>query len=151
MQTAKNKTSYFITTPIFYVNSVPHVGHLYTALMADAAARWQRMKQQSKSVLFATGTDEHGIKVQKRAQQENKKPLAFCDEISSKFRHLFDACDIKYDDFIRTSETRHRSAVLEFWSLLVKRGFIYKSTYEGWYSANDECFYGLKEVVLICF
>ncbi len=91
-------------------------------------------------MVFGTGTDEHGFKIQKRAQVENMECLKFCDNISGKFRALFDLCDVKYTDFIRTTENRHKQAVEHFWKTLYEKGFIYKSTYEGWYSVNDECF-----------
>lgn len=99
-------------------------------------------------VVFGTGTDEHGFKIQKRAQAEKLDCLQFCDNISSKFRALFDQCDVKYTDFIRTTEERHKQAVEHFWKTLYERGFIYKSTYEGWYSVNDECFLSDDQVRL---
>ncbi|RNA25198.1 methionine--tRNA mitochondrial [Brachionus plicatilis] len=136
--------NFYISTPIFYVNSQPHIGHLYTALLADAFSRWKQIKKES--VVFSTGTDEHGYKIQKKAAQENLKCLNFCDKISSQFKSLFDRSNIKYSDYIRTTQSRHKTAVIKFWKTLDSKGFIYKSSYSGWYSVNDECFLRNDEV-----
>ncbi len=134
-----------LTTPIFYANSAPHVGHLYTALLADAQARWTALKP-GPAPLLSTGTDEHGAKIQKRALAASVPPLQYCDGVSARFRHLFDAASVNYTDFVRTTEPRHRQAVEAFWRRLHQRGFLYKSTYEGWYSVNDECFLAADQV-----
>ncbi|GAM17007.1 hypothetical protein SAMD00019534_001820, partial [Acytostelium subglobosum LB1] len=133
----KTKTK-LVTTPIFYVNGNPHIGHLYSALLADALSRWNRMCQYD--TLFATGTDEHGMKVQEAAKKFGKQPLEFCNQVSSVFRDLFDKCNIKYDDYIRTTEPRHKEVVYDMWRRLDQRGLIYKGTYEGWYCTSDEAF-----------
>ena len=140
----ESKRKFYITTPIFYVNSVPHVGHLYTALLADAQARWQAIK--GKQVIFTTGTDEHGYKIQKKALENSVECRAYCDSISSRFKELFQLAGIKNTDFIRTTEPRHLEAVNKFWSTLVNNNFIYKSSYNGWYSVNDECFLTEEQV-----
>jgi len=129
---------YFITTPIFYVNAQPHIGHLYTALLADTIARWQRL--QERQVLFSTGTDEHGLKVQQAAALNKQNPLAFCDEVSEKFSNLFSSCNVSHTDYIRTSQARHKDAVNSFWKTLSDAGHIYRGTYQGWYSMADEAF-----------
>ena len=96
----------FVSTPIFYVNAEPHIGHLYTALLSDAAARWSRI--EGNRTLFCTGTDEHGLKVQEAAQNAGKSPEEYCDMISRSFKQVFDRFDISYNDYIRTTENRHR-------------------------------------------
>ncbi|KAI9149738.1 methionyl-tRNA synthetase [Blastocladiella emersonii ATCC 22665] len=135
----------YITTPIFYVNSVPHIGHLYTTVLADTLARWYRF--QGHEVKFATGTDEHGMKIQQAANKNKKDVQVFCDEISGQFRKLFDRADISYTDYIRTTEPRHREAVQAMWKRLEERGELYKDTYEGWYSVSDEAFLSAGDVV----
>lgn len=106
-----------ITSPIFYVNAKPHIGHLYTALYCDAMARYHRLA--GHSVLFATGTDEHGLKIQKRAFEEGKDPKAFCDHYSNEFKSLFSLANISYDRFVRTTEEDHLRAVDHFWKILM--------------------------------
>lgn len=127
-----------VTTPIFYVNGSPHIGHLYSALVADALARWHRML--GASTLFVTGTDEHGLKIQEAAKGKGKTPAQFCDEVSEEFRSLMVQADISNDQFIRTTEERHKKAVHALWKLLEDRGYIYKGKYEGWYCVSDEAF-----------
>ncbi|XP_039266187.2 methionine--tRNA ligase, mitochondrial-like [Styela clava] len=131
--------SYYVTTPIFYVNSQPHLGHLYTATLADVAGRWQRLKN-GKEVVFATGTDEHGQKIQEAAAEEEMEPKSFCDKVSGRYKDLYELCNIDYTDFIRTTDTRHKEAVHAFWKILEDKGYIYKGSYEGWYSTQDENF-----------
>ncbi|XP_071376917.1 methionine--tRNA ligase, mitochondrial [Centroberyx affinis] len=135
---SKNERNYYITTPIFYVNASPHLGHLYSAVMADCLHRYKLL--QGFNSKFATGTDEHGLKIQQAADAAGKDPLSFCTEVSERFRHLFRSCSISHTDFIRTTEQRHRLAVQHFWSVLQNRGLIYKGSYEGWYSTQDESF-----------
>lgn len=144
-QAPVSKRSPFFTTPIFYVNAKPHIGHLYSACLADAAHRWQRILG-APDTIFATGTDEHGLKVQKAARTAGKEPLTFCNEVSHEFRRLFEMCNIGYTDFIRTTEERHRTAVHEFWTSLREKGFIYKGEYEGWYSVTDESFLTTSQI-----
>eukprot|EP00943_MAST-04B_sp_MAST-4B-sp1_P009035 g9035.t1 len=133
---SKNVT--FVSTPIFYVNAKPHIGHLYTSLLADAYSRWCKIK--GEKVLFSTGTDEHGLKVQEAAIANNQTPVIFCDDISSKFSKTFDLFDIKYDDYIRTSEKRHSECVHKLWDTIWDNGYIYVGKHEGWYCTSDETF-----------
>ncbi|XP_064206629.1 methionine--tRNA ligase, mitochondrial [Anguilla rostrata] len=134
----RKEALYYVTTPIFYVNAAPHIGHLYSALTADCLHRYKLMRGfRSK---FSTGTDEHGLKIQQAADVAGKEPLVFCAEVSSKFQQLFQRCNISYTDYIRTTEARHRRAVEHFWTMLQNKGFIYKGSYEGWYSTQDESF-----------
>ncbi|XP_022088159.1 methionine--tRNA ligase, mitochondrial-like isoform X1 [Acanthaster planci] len=135
----------FLTTPIFYVNAVPHIGHLYSALIADCAHRWQRISGAEETI-FSTGTDEHGLKVQQAATSAGKKPQKYCDQVSEQFRSLFSESNVNYTDFIRTTESRHHEAVNHFWITLQKRGYIYKGKYEGWYSTSDETFLNSQQV-----
>lgn len=132
--------SYYITTPIFYVNSKPHIGHVYTTILADTLNRYQRLKYKSDDTLFSTGTDEHGLKVINAANGANKDVLALCHENSTKFRALFESFGLTTTDFIRTSELRHLNAVQSIWHELLKSELIYKGTYSGWYCTSDEAF-----------
>ncbi|KAH7708749.1 methionyl-tRNA synthetase [Aphelenchoides avenae] len=149
---AQRRHKCFVTTPIFYVNSDPHIGHLYSALLADAAHRWELLKsgrdprKYYEDFTFATGTDEHGIKVQLAAGFAKKLPREHCDYYSSRFRNMFEKFQICHTDFIRTSEERHKQSVQHFWKVLKEKGHIQKDVYEGWYSAVDECFYAPAEV-----
>ncbi|XP_007889106.1 methionine--tRNA ligase, mitochondrial [Callorhinchus milii] len=136
---------FFITTPIFYVNAAPHIGHLYSAALADALHRSRLLA--GSHAKFATGTDEHGMKIQQAADAEAKDPLDFCTEVSDKFRTLFQNSSIAYTDYIRTTEERHRKVVEQFWCVLRDNGYLYKGTYEGWYSTPDETFLSDAQVV----
>lgn len=135
-----------ITTPIYYVNDKPHVGHAYTTLAADVLARWKRL--DGYQVFFLTGTDEHGQKVQKAAQAQGIAPQAFTDAVSMNFRDLARAMNISIDDFIRTTEPRHHAATTALWRRLQDSGQLYLGDYEGWYAVRDEAFYGLDELTL---
>jgi methionyl-tRNA synthetase len=137
--------NFYITSPIYYVNDVPHIGHAYTSIACDVMARFKRLN--GFNVHFLTGTDEHGQKVEKSALLRDKTPQEFCDEISLKFRELALALNLSNDDFIRTTERRHKECAAAFWNILEKNGWIYKSTYEGWYAVRDEAFYGEDELV----
>lgn len=137
--------NFYITSPIYYVNDVPHIGHAYTSISCDVMARFKRL--EGFNVRFLTGTDEHGQKVEKSALTRNKTPQQFCDEISAKFRELAQTLNLSHDDFIRTTEERHKKSAQEFWRILEKNGWIYKSVYEGWYAVRDEAFYGEDELV----
>ncbi|XP_038137225.1 methionine--tRNA ligase, mitochondrial [Cyprinodon tularosa] len=137
-QLCKENSSFYITTPIFYVNAAPHLGHLYSAVIADCLHRWKLL--QGFDSRFATGTDEHGLKIQQAAEAAGKAPLTFCTEVSERFRNLFSSCNISFTDYIRTTEQRHRRTVEHFWSVLWNKGLIYKGSYEGWYSTQDESF-----------
>ncbi|KAI4897317.1 hypothetical protein NFI96_034021 [Prochilodus magdalenae] len=129
---------YYVTTPIFYVNAAPHIGHVHSAVIADCLYRYRTL--QGFSCRFATGTDEHGLKIQQAAGAAGKDPLSFCTEVSSRFKEVFRSCGVSYTDYIRTTEDRHRRAVEHFWTVLLNNGFIYKGSYEGWYSTPDESF-----------
>ena len=120
--------STFVSTPIFYVNAEPHIGHLYTAVLADASARWSRLR--GSQTLFSTGTDEHGLKVQEAAEKAGIAPGVYCDKVSKKFRNTFDDFDISYDDYVRTTEPRHRAAVYKLWTKLWNEGHIYLGKHE---------------------
>uniref|UniRef100_A0A8C5LFM0 Methionine--tRNA ligase, mitochondrial n=1 Tax=Jaculus jaculus TaxID=51337 RepID=A0A8C5LFM0_JACJA len=127
------------TTPIFYVNAAPHIGHLYSALLADALCRHRRLRGPA-APRFSTGTDEHGLKIQQAAASAGLTPAELCDRVSAQFQQLFREAGISSSDFIRTTEARHRVAVQHFWGVLEARGLLYKGLYEGWYCASDECF-----------
>ncbi|KAK3095008.1 hypothetical protein FSP39_009126 [Pinctada imbricata] len=129
---------FYITTPIFYVNAAPHIGHLHTAVLADVLSRWKRL--QGVDVLFTTGTDEHGLKIQQAATKSSIQPQQYCDQISSKFKEVFSLAGISYNDYIRTTENRHKNEVITFWNTLRDNGYIYKDSYKGWYSVSDEEF-----------
>ncbi|XP_034116272.1 methionine--tRNA ligase, mitochondrial [Drosophila albomicans] len=133
-------SSHYVTTPIFYVNAAPHIGHLYSAVIADAHCRYQRLRYPDRNVRLCTGTDEHGTKIQ-QAAAGHKIPVAqYCDEISARYRDVFKAAGIANDDFIRTTEQRHKEAVAHFWQTLQSRGHIYSAAYSGWYCVSDETF-----------
>nr|XP_046262396.1 methionine--tRNA ligase, mitochondrial [Scatophagus argus] len=137
-QFSKDDRSYYVTTPIFYVNASPHLGHLYSAVIADCLHRYKVI--QGFNSKFSTGTDEHGLKIQQAADTAGKDPMTFCTNVSERFKHLFNSCSISYTDYIRTTEQRHCQAVEHFWAVLWNKGLIYKGTYEGWYSTQDESF-----------
>ncbi|WP_029007007.1 methionine--tRNA ligase [Azospirillum halopraeferens] len=140
---AGSKT-YYLTTPIYYVNDVPHIGHAYTTLACDALARFMRL--DGYEVKFLTGTDEHGQKVEKSAQAAGVAPQAFTDRVSQNFRDLVRVMNFSNDDFIRTTEPRHVEAVQALWTRLLENGAIYLGAYAGWYSVRDEAFYGEDEL-----
>lgn len=134
----KNNNHYYITTPIYYVNSKPHIGTLYSTLLADVAARWQKL--MGKQVFFLTGTDEHGQKVQEKAQQMGMEPQAFVDSMIPPFKQVWQQYDIKYDKFIRTTDAEHKKAVEFFIKRLQAADDIYKSSYTGLYCVPCETF-----------
>ncbi len=129
---------FYITTPIYYINAEPHLGHAYTTMVADAVARSRRLMGQD--VFFLTGTDEHGQKVERAAKKAGMETPAFADVIAGKYRDLFKALNISNDDFIRTTEPRHIAASQEIWRRVRERGYLYKAAYEGWYCTVDELF-----------
>jgi methionyl-tRNA synthetase len=139
------KDAFYITTPIYYVNDVPHIGHAYTTLACDVMARFKRL--DGYDVMFLTGTDEHGQKVEKSAAAAGKTPLEFCDQVSQRFRELADFMNFSHDDFIRTTEERHKIACQALWKKLEENGHIYLDKYAGWYSVRDEAFYGENELI----
>jgi methionyl-tRNA synthetase len=128
----------YITTPIYYINAQPHIGHAYTTMLADAIARSQRLMGQD--VFFLTGTDEHGQKVARAAQKAGLETKTFADQVSTAFRQMCTDLTISNDDFIRTTEPRHYAAAQEIWKRVEKAGDIYKGEYEGWYCSVDELF-----------
>jgi methionyl-tRNA synthetase len=131
---------YYITTPIFYVNASPHIGHVHTLFLADAINIFNRLKIGTNSTILSTGTDEHGIKIQTAASANNMTSQEFCDLNAAKFIDLFKRYDTTVTDFIRTTEQRHKKAVQTLWNKLDDKGFIYKSTYSGWYCVSEETF-----------
>ena len=136
--------NFYITTPIYYPSGRPHMGHAYSSIVADVFARFKRL--ENYNVLFLTGTDEHGQKIQKEAKKNNKDPKVFCDELSETFRSLTRTLNLSNDDFIRTTEKRHYKSVIEIWNKLVSSGDIYLDKYSGWYSVSDEAFYDEEEI-----
>ncbi|HXT71823.1 MAG TPA: methionine--tRNA ligase [Vicinamibacterales bacterium] len=129
---------FYLTTPIYYINAEPHLGHAYTTMVADAIARSRRLL--GDDVFFLTGTDEHGQKVERAAQKAGLDPHVFADKIAGKYRELFKALNISNDDFIRTTEPRHIHAAQAIWRRVRDRGYLYKAPYEGWYCTVDELF-----------
>ena len=138
------KTKY-LTTPIYYVNDKPHIGHAYTTLATDVMARFYRL--DGYKVKFLTGTDEHGQKVEKAAKAMGMNPKDFTDQVSQNFRELADAMHFSHDDFIRTTEDRHIKAAQALWQKLIDKGEIYLGSYAGWYAMRDEAFYAESELV----
>ena len=136
--------NFYITTPIYYPSGKPHMGHAYSSIVADIFARFKRL--EGYNVLFLTGTDEHGQKIQKEAEKNKKEPKKFCDEISETFRSLSKILNLSNNDFIRTTETRHLKSVNEIWNRLIKSGDIYLDKYSGWYSVSDEAYYDEDEI-----
>ena len=136
--------NFYITTPIYYPSGKPHMGHAYSSIVADIFARFKRI--EGFNVLFLTGTDEHGQKIQKEAEKNKKEPKIFCDEISETFRSLTETLNLTNDDFIRTTEPRHFKSVNEIWKRLVNSGDIYLDKYSGWYSVSDEAYYDEDEI-----
>ena len=139
------KKTFFITTPIYYVNDVPHIGHAYTTIAADVAARYERLA--GYDVFFLTGTDEHGQKVQQAAEQAGREPQAHVDDLHVRFRELWVRFSISNNDFIRTTEERHKKVVAEILQKLYDAGEIYKDSYEGWYCMSDERFWTEKDLL----
>ena len=137
---------FYITTPIFYPNGAPHIGHAYTALATDAIARFERL--DGKDVFFLTGTDEHGLKMQQTAVAEGLTPQALADRNSQQFRDMTIALNASNDDFIRTTEPRHHRASEEIWRRMEKAGDIYLGKYAGWYSVRQEAFFDEKETTV---
>jgi methionyl-tRNA synthetase len=135
----KKRNAYYITTPIYYVNDVPHIGHAYTTIAADTMARYKRLR--GFDVLFATGTDEHGQKIAKSAEKMGIEPLQLANQVVAKFKNLWPKLNIRYDDFIRTTEKRHEQVVQKLFNKLYEKGDIYKGEYEGWYCVTCEAFW----------
>ena len=136
--------TFYITTPIYYVNDIPHIGHAYTTLACDVMARFKRL--DGFDVMFLTGTDEHGQKVEKSAAAKGKTPIELCDEVSQRFRDLVKFMNFSNDDFIRTTEERHKIACQALWKKIEESGNIYLDKYSGWYSVRDEAYYAESEL-----
>jgi len=136
--------TYYVTTPIYYVNDAPHIGHAYTTLACDVLARFKRL--DGYDVFFLTGTDEHGQKVEKSAEAAGIDPQSFTDRVSQNFRELADFMNFSHDGFIRTTEPRHAVASQAIWNALKENGHIYIDTYNGWYAVRDEAFYAEDEL-----
>ncbi len=136
--------NFYITTPIYYPSAKPHMGHAYSSIIADFFARFKKI--DGFNVNFLTGTDEHGLKIQRSAEKAGKEPQKFCDQISKTFRDLSDTLNLSNTDFIRTTESRHKKSVQYLWSELEKNDEIYLSNYSGWYSVSDEAFYNEDEI-----
>ena len=136
--------NFYITTPIYYPSAKPHMGHAYSSIVADFFARFKKI--QGFKVFFLTGTDEHGQKIQRAAEEKKMDPLSFCDEISKTFRDLSKTLNLSNTDFIRTTESRHTKSVTNLWNILEKKDEIYLSKYSGWYSVSDEAFYSEDEI-----
>ena len=138
---AKN---FYITTPIYYPSAKPHMGHAYSSIIADFFARFKKI--DGFDVNFLTGTDEHGLKIQRAAEKKGVDTLKFCDEISKTFRDLSKTLNLTNTDFIRTTENRHKKSVQNLWEKLEQNDNIYLSKYSGWYSVSDEAFYSEEEI-----
>ncbi|POY74433.1 putative Methionine--tRNA ligase [Rhodotorula taiwanensis] len=140
VSTKTTDKSYYATTPIFYVNADPHIGHLHSTLLADVYTRFARLRDPQRAAVMCTGTDEHGLKIQRVAEAKGIAPKQLCDNVSERFKDLARAANIDYTYFIRTTEDRHRVAVEHVWRELERRGHIYKSSYSGWYAVSDEAY-----------
>ncbi|MCX6560934.1 MAG: methionine--tRNA ligase [Candidatus Aminicenantes bacterium] len=134
----KSKPTFSVTTPIYYVNDIPHIGHAYTTIIADALARHNRLA--GREVFFLTGTDEHGQKIEKAAAERGITPLQLADSVVTRTQDLWKALDISYDLFIRTTMEIHEKGVQKLFKALVDKGDIYKGEYKGWYCVSDEAF-----------
>ena len=140
-----SKKVFYVTTPIYYVNDVPHIGHAYTNVAADAVARYHRLK--GEGVFFLTGTDEHGQKIEKASQEQGySSPKELADRVVVRFKKLWEVLNISNDDFIRTTEERHEEVVKHFVKKLMDKGDIYKGIYEGWYCISCETFFGESQL-----
>ena len=138
--------NFYITTPIYYPSGNPHMGHAYSSIVADVFARFKRL--EGMKVYFLTGTDEHGLKIQREAEKNNIETKVFCDEISLKFKDLAKTLNLSNNDFIRTTELRHHNSVKSIWNRLVDSGDIYLSKYAGWYSVSDGAYYTEDEILI---
>lgn len=139
-----DKEKYYLTTPLYYVNDVPHIGHAYTTVAADVLARYYR--SQGHDVHFLTGTDEHGQKIWKAAQEKKEETQAFVDKMAAGFKHAWQVLNISYDDFIRTTDPRHEKIVQKVFNQLLEKGDVYKGDYEGWYCVPCESFWAEGEL-----
>ena len=136
--------NFFISTAISYPNGKPHIGHAYEIMATDAIARYHRLS--GETVYFSTGTDDHGQKMVQTAREQGKTAQQLADELTPAFRDMAETLNCSHDDFIRTSETRHHTAVSDIWQRIEANGDIYRDTYNGWYSVRDEAFYAESEL-----
>ncbi len=136
---------FYITTPIYYINATPHIGHAYTQIAADARARFERSR--GRKVYFLTGTDENAVKIARAARDQGREPLEFCDELAQAFRDVWDALDISYDDYIRTTEERHKIVAQRVFEKLWSSGCVRLGSYSGWYSVPDETFFRDEDTI----
>jgi len=134
----KPKPTFYVTTPIYYVNDIPHIGHAYTTIIADALARYQKLK--GKKVFFLTGTDEHGQKIEKAASEKGLSPKELADQVVVRFKKLWQELNVSYNYFIRTTEKIHQEGVQKIFNQLLDKGDIYKGVYQGWYCISEENF-----------
>jgi len=137
--------NFYLTTPLYYVNDVPHIGHAYTTIAADVLARWKRMN--GSTVFFLTGTDEHGAKIAAAAEKTGESPQVFVDRIAAEYRRMWKVLGISYDDFIQTSEPRHKKVVQDVFEKLKQTGDVYKGMYEDWYCVHDESYFSQAELI----
>jgi methionyl-tRNA synthetase len=145
-----NQNNILITTPIYYVNSSPHIGHAYTNLIASLIKKWSSIKNdpyKKNNIMLLTGTDEHGQKIEESAKKQSTNIKDFIDKYSLEFKNLAIKMNIEFDDFIRTSEERHKKCVVKIWNDLYQKGYIYFGKYSGWYAQADESFYKDSEVL----
>ncbi|MCX7894703.1 MAG: methionine--tRNA ligase [Thermoanaerobaculum sp.] len=133
------RRNFYVTTPIYYVNDLPHIGHMYTTVVADVVARFKRLR--GYSVYFLTGTDEHGQKIERAAREQQLTPQVLADQVVERYHQLWRQLAITHDDFIRTTQERHKAGVRELIRRMSEAGDVYKATYEGWYCAGCESFY----------
>lgn len=143
----KKSGHFFVTTPIYYVNDKPHIGHAYTTVMADVFARFHRKTMDKDNVFFLTGADEHGAKVAKSAESRNLSPQEFADTVSEEYKNLWKILDISYDEFFRTTDPRHKKVVQDYLQRLYDKGYVYKAKYKGLYCIGCEKFLPLDETV----
>ena len=141
----KNKEKYYITTAIAYTSRKPHIGNTYEIILTDAIARFRKM--QGKDVFYLTGTDAHGQKIQELAEQEGISPKAYVDNIAGQIRNIWDLMDVKYDHFIRTTDSHHEETVKKIFKKLYEQGDIYKGEYEGLYCTPCESFFTESQLV----
>lgn len=159
-QFSSKSSGYLITTPIYYANAcelmsccycdvvnilnhfvlAPHLGHLYSSVIADTINRFQKITSVITTNVLSTGTDEHGIKVLQAASKRNTPVSSYCDNISDEYKRLFNASGVEFTDFVRTTESRHKQAVWKLWNVLSSQNAIYKDKYSGWYCVQDETF-----------
>ena len=139
---------FYITTPVYYPNDIPHLGHAYTTIAADILARWNKIK--GKKVWFLTGTDEHGKKIEKIAKKNGKKPREFVDELIPKFKQAWNTLNLEYDRFIRTTDDDHVKKVQEILQKTYKKGDVYLGEYEGYYCIECEAYYTKKDLENSC-